>query len=114
MTAKKQPERRADDSWHLDKRVPIAIIIALAIQSISFLVGGAVWVTNSNAKDKAQDEAIATNAEATKAMDVKINNSQQAFYEVKEQLGRMDERSLAQNDLLKEIRSTQLERKAQK
>jgi len=30
-------KRRSEDSWHLDKRVPIAVIIALLIQAASII-----------------------------------------------------------------------------
>ena len=34
------------DEWHLDKKVPIAIIIALVIQTMSFIVIAAAWKTS--------------------------------------------------------------------
>lgn len=31
------------DQWHLDRRVPISIIIALALQTITFVYLGTTW-----------------------------------------------------------------------
>jgi len=34
----KREERRVEDRWHLDKRVPIAIILGLFLQTIYFTI----------------------------------------------------------------------------
>ena len=34
------------EEWHLDKRVPISIIIALALQTITFVYLGTTWKTD--------------------------------------------------------------------
>ncbi len=41
MTSKQQQERRKDEldnHWHLDKRVPMSIIVALILQTIYFTI----------------------------------------------------------------------------
>lgn len=38
------------EQWHLDKKVPIAIIIALCIQTISFIVIAAAWKTSVDSR----------------------------------------------------------------
>ena len=38
------------DEWHLDKKVPIAIIIALVIQTMSFIVIAAAWKTSVDSR----------------------------------------------------------------
>lgn len=43
--AQTQPEH-----WSLDKRIPIALIIGMALQFIGFVIAGAVFVTSTNAR----------------------------------------------------------------
>lgn len=33
----------SDGSWHLDKRVPIGIVVAIAIQTIALVYVGTTW-----------------------------------------------------------------------
>lgn len=35
----------AIDGWHLDKKVPITIIVALAVQTLGFIYVGTAWKT---------------------------------------------------------------------
>lgn len=35
----------ATEEWHLDKKVPISIIVALALQTLGFIYFGTAWKT---------------------------------------------------------------------
>ena len=40
----------AREEWHLDKKVPISIIIALFVQSIVFVYVGTTWKADTDAR----------------------------------------------------------------
>lgn len=52
-----------DDSraWHLDKRVPIGIIIALVIQTAALLYTDATWRAETGGRLNALEEAVGDN-----------------------------------------------------
>lgn len=71
-------------SWHLDKRVPIALIVALAIQT-----GGAIWWASSINQRVVSNEASIVGLKSSRDAD-RIVASRQAV-----QLGRIEEQIAA-------------------
>ena len=49
----------ANEQWHLDRRVPISIIIALFVQTVTFVYFGTAWKSDTDfriaALEKAED-----------------------------------------------------------
>ena len=41
---------RADNEWHLDKKVPLGIIFAILIQTLGIIVVGTAWKTGVDAR----------------------------------------------------------------
>ena len=59
------PEKPEKESWHLDRRFPLALIVTIALQT-----GGAIWWAASlNAEVDANDKDIARNEMAIKDSD---------------------------------------------
>ena len=42
--------KESESEWHLDKRVPIAMIFAFFIQSITFIWVGATWKADTDSR----------------------------------------------------------------
>ncbi len=82
------------EAWHLDKKVPVAIIIALAIQ----FVGAIWWAAKMDARDNEQERRISS-------IEVWQDGTQSQLQKLNESLARMDERLGLQIELLKEIKS---------
>jgi len=82
------------EAWHLDKKVPVAIIIALGIQ----FVGAIWWAAKMDARDGEQERRIG-------AIEVWQDGTQQQLQTMSERLARIDERLQLQVDLLKDIRN---------
>lgn len=81
----------ADESWHLDKRVPIALIFALVIQFLGLLVGGLWFAAKLESRIDAVDARVSTtDRDLTRLTDqvqtVLGSTNQQAI-----QLGRIEE-----------------------
>jgi len=66
-------------SWHLDKRVPIALIAALIIQSLT-----AIWWAAT------VDSTVATNTAANIRQDVRIEGVRSVIGQQAVQLGRIE------------------------
>lgn len=67
-----QPEnRRIEDHWHLDKRVPIALVIMLAVQAMT-----AVWWASGMDSRVATLERIAVKNEGVEARLARIEEGQ--------------------------------------
>lgn len=49
------------DEWHLDKKVPIGIILALVIQTISFFVVATSWKTSVDGRLVRLEEIVSDN-----------------------------------------------------
>jgi Tfp pilus assembly protein PilO len=71
---------KQDGSWHLDKRVPVALILALLVQ-----FAGGIWFISSLAKDVATHERQITRLDGQ--IEVIRNSSQRQAV----QLGRIEE-----------------------
>jgi hypothetical protein len=80
------------EAWHLDKRVPIALIVTLVLQT-----GGMVWWAASlQATVSQQGQAIAAlrSGEAARAIEER---------RISEALARLDERMRAQTEILQRL-----------
>ena len=53
------------EEWHLDKKVPIGIIIALAVQTVSFLTVATAWKTSVDGRISRLEEIAASNSNQT-------------------------------------------------
>lgn len=53
------------DEWHLDRKVPIGIIIALAVQTVSFLTVATAWKTSVEGRIGRLEEIAAANSSQT-------------------------------------------------
>ena len=82
----------ATDPWHLDKRVPIALIAALILQT-----GGLVWWAASLAGQVEGHERRIVHIEAGAA------KTAQESQRLSETLARLDERMIAQTAILRRI-----------
>jgi hypothetical protein len=75
-------DHQYEASWHLDRKVPIALILAIVLQT-----GGLVWWASSlservNALERSRD-ATAPQGERLTRVEVKIENVQQGIEEIK-------------------------------
>ena len=69
-----------DQQWHLDKRVPIALIVAIAIQS-----GGAIWWASSI------QGRVLSNERSITRLDTSVEAQRDAAQLQAIQLGRIEE-----------------------
>ena len=73
--------------WHLDRRVPIALIIAICFQT-----GGLVWwasnISERVAALERSRESLAPQADRLTRVEVKIEGVQTGIEEIKQILGR--------------------------
>jgi hypothetical protein len=71
-----------DSHWHLDKKVPLALIIALMLQTASF----AWWASDINGRVnnlERRAEATAPQADRLTRVEVKIESVQEGITEIK-------------------------------
>lgn len=81
------------EAWHLDKKVPVAIIFTLLVQ----LMGIIWWAARLDARDTDQERRISN-------IEVWQSGTQQQLQKLNENVARMDERLGLQIELLKEIK----------
>lgn len=76
--------RRANDdaSWHLDKKVPIALILAIAVQTAGIVWWGATTSERLNALERKAD-AAAPQAERLARVETKLESVQAGISEIK-------------------------------
>ena len=75
----RQPDQ-ADGSWHLDKRVPVALIFAIVIQ-----LGGIVWAISTSF------ERIEANTKNLNLLDNRVTTLDRSANSQAVQLGRIEE-----------------------
>lgn len=80
-----------DNDWHLDKRVSIFTILALTLQLLVLVVGGATTISKLQSGIDANAAAIAVNAAGVSENKVDIDNIQNAANLQAVQLGRIEE-----------------------
>lgn len=95
-----EPENRR--SWHVEKGIPIALIVSLILGFLAQAVGGAVWVSG------VQNNQSATNALATRnetrlaAIETRQNQADTVVARMDERLGYI-QRTL--DEIAKSLRS---------
>lgn len=47
----------ANEQWHLDRRVPISIIVALFVQTVTFVYFGTAWKSDTDARIAALEKS---------------------------------------------------------
>lgn len=82
------------EPWHLDRRVPIALIITLAVQTAGMIW----WAAQLSSSVENHDRRIAS----LEASDLRRGQEAQR---VAEALARLDERMVAQTEILRDIRA---------
>lgn len=89
----------SEDQWHLDKKVPVAIILTIALQSLA-----AVWwassINSTVAQQQADITALKAGAQATAVSSAKF---EQEMLEVHRVLDRLEEGQSKTNDLLSKL-----------
>lgn len=99
MSETYNPEPRyrqeAKEAWHLDKKVPVAIIIALFLQ----FVGAIWWAAKMDARDNDQERRLTS-------VEIRQDGTQAQLQKLNENVARMDERIGLQVELLKEIKTS--------
>jgi hypothetical protein len=71
-----------DTSWHLDKKVPIALILAIAMQTGGIVWWGATTSERLNALERKAD-AAAPQAERLARVETKLESVQTGIAEIK-------------------------------
>ncbi len=85
-------DRRRNDPWHLDKRVPISLIIFLLIQTMV----AATWVSKQDFVNTDQYRRI-------EKLEVHSSETSAIINSLNERLARLEEKSSAQLDALNRI-----------
>lgn len=83
------------ESWHLDKKVPLALILAMAIQT----VGVIWWAASLSTRVEHQERQIA-------GLVVSEQQAKQEARRIGEWLSRVDERIAAQTEMLRRLEAT--------
>jgi hypothetical protein len=89
-----EPQNQTD-SWHLDKKVPLALIMAMAIQT----VGVIWWAASLSTRVDHQEREIAS-------LVMSEQQTKQEARRISEWLARVDERIAAQTELLRRLETT--------
>jgi hypothetical protein len=79
------PRRRQiqdDSNWHLDKKVPIALILAMAMQTAGVVWWGATTSERLSALERKAD-AVAPQAERLARVETKLESVQTGIAEIK-------------------------------
>jgi len=76
------------EHWHLDKRVPIGIIVALVIQTIAFFTIAAAWKTSVDVRiERLEEIAVASNKQGDRILIL-----EQKFSYIVESLNRIEKK----------------------
>jgi hypothetical protein len=88
-------ERVTQEAWHLDKKVPIALIFTMAIQT----VGVIWWAASLSTRVDHQERQIVSLVAAEQ-------QTKQEARRIGEWLSRVDERIAAQTEMLRRLEQT--------
>jgi len=83
---------KKEESWHLDKRIPVALFIGLAGQAAF-----GVWFASKLVSE------IDSHARRITALEIADNRAADESRRISEQLARMDERMQAQTAILRRL-----------
>jgi hypothetical protein len=76
------------EQWHLDKKVPLGIIIALVIQTVTFFTIAAAWKTSVDVRiERLEETAVDSNKQADRILIL-----EQKFSYIVESLGRIEKK----------------------
>ena len=76
------------EQWHLDKKAPLGIIIALVIQTITFFTIAAAWKTSVDVRiERLEETAVDSNKQADRILIL-----EQKFSYIVESLGRIEKK----------------------
>jgi NAD-specific glutamate dehydrogenase len=89
-----EPQNQTD-SWHLDKKVPLALILAMAVQT----VGVIWWAASLSTRVDHQERQIA-------GLVLSEQQTKQEARRIGEWLSRVDERIAAQTEMLRRLEAT--------
>jgi hypothetical protein len=78
----RKPARPEDSNWHLDKKVPIALILAIIMQTGGIVWWGATASERLNALERKAD-AAATQPERLARVETKLESVQDGIAEIK-------------------------------
>ena len=87
-------ERRKKESWHLDKKVPLSIILAIFVQTIGLVW----WAVQLDSRVNAMENKYA-------AQDIIIETIKSTQNNISVGLARIEERQIILNEVLREIKS---------
>ena len=82
----------ADKQWHLDKRIPVAFIIALMLQ-----FGGGVWFISQ------LSASVEANADKITAMERSVIEFREKNNDVKDRVIRIEEKIISLHDLVERV-----------
>lgn len=90
-----KPQNNATDYWHLDKRVPISLIVTIIFQTIIFVF----WFGNFSAKTDQRLEYLeitiqdrATSISRISSLETKVNINSSKLDRIEDKLDRVIER----------------------
>lgn len=76
------------EHWHLDRRVPIGIIVALLVQTLTFFTVAAAWKTSVDVRiERLEEIAIDSNKQGDRILIL-----EQKFSYIVESLGRIEKK----------------------
>ena len=85
MTGRSEP-------WHLDKKVPLGIIFAIVMQTITLVVIGTVWKTQTDSRLEAlekTDLGRASHAERITILEQKFSYIQDSLQRIEKNIDRL-------------------------
>lgn len=88
------------EGWHLDKKVPLSIIVALLVQTAALIM----WGTKL-------DSRVATIEQSVNSHTLTIETMKQTQSQISVGLARIEERQIISGEVVKEIRERLDERK---
>ena len=80
-------------AWHMDKRVPIGIIVALVVQTIALLYTEAAWRAETGSRINALEIAVDDNVALRRKQGERIEMIEQQQKLLDSQLAGLDERT---------------------
>lgn len=88
---RRQPRHLVESGWHLEKRVPIALIVAIVFQTVALLVGGGYLLKDIS---YLKDEVASLKGMSTKVAILEVQ--MQTVIKQNDELKRLLERRMAQ------------------
>lgn len=80
----------AVEHWHLDRKVPISIIVGLFIQTLTFIWVGVTWKAEVDSSIASLKTQVAANTEANKTQEPRITILEQQLKYIADTLARID------------------------